>query len=104
MIVTGFTRPSSQLPRQREHSRGGPPGGLETTVELFRRFGRLAEARYASPLAEELAEDVLARFLGYVVIDTQSDPTSSYPSTEKQLDLSRLLLESSAGSGSRTSS
>jgi len=54
----------------------------------------LAETRYASPLAEELAEDVLARFLRYVVIDTQSDPTSTtYPSTEKQLDLSRLLLE-----------
>ena len=54
----------------------------------------MAETRYASPLAEELAEDVLARFLRYVVIDTQSDPTSTtYPSTEKQLDLSRLLLE-----------
>ena len=54
----------------------------------------MAETRYASPLAEELAEDVLARFLRYFVIDTQSDPTStSYPSTEKQLDLSRLLLE-----------
>jgi tripeptide aminopeptidase len=54
----------------------------------------LAETRYASPLAEELAEDVLARFLRYVVIDTQSDPTSTaYPSTEKQLGLSRLLAE-----------
>ena len=54
----------------------------------------MAETRYASPLAEELAEGVLARFLRYVVIDTQSDPTSTaYPSTEKQLDLSRLLLE-----------
>jgi tripeptide aminopeptidase len=54
----------------------------------------LAEARYASPLAEELAEDVLARFLRYVVIDTQSDPTAtSYPSTAKQLDLSRLLVD-----------
>src|SRR6185503_6089494 len=30
----------------------------------------------------------------YVVVDTQSDPTSTtYPSTEKQLDLSRLLVE-----------
>ncbi len=54
----------------------------------------MAETRYASPLAEELAEDVLARFLRYVVIDTQSDPTSTaYPSTEKQLELSRLLSE-----------
>jgi len=52
------------------------------------------EPKDADALAEELAEDVLARFLRYVVIDTQSDPTSTtYPSTEKQLDLSRLLLE-----------
>ncbi len=49
---------------------------------------------FASPLAEELAEDVLARFLRYVVIDTQSDPdATTYPSTEKQLDLSRLLVD-----------
>ena len=55
---------------------------------------RLADPRYASPLAEELAEDVLARFLRYVVIDTQSDVDSeTYPSTEKQLDLSRLLVK-----------
>ncbi len=34
------------------------------------------------------------RFLKYVTIDTQSDPTStSFPSTEKQKDLSRLLVE-----------
>ena len=53
-----------------------------------------SETRFASPLAEELAEDVLARFLRYVVIDTQSDPdATTYPSTEKQLDLSRLLVE-----------
>ena len=37
---------------------------------------------------------MLERFLRYVVVDTQSDPTSTtYPSTEKQLDLSRLLVE-----------
>jgi tripeptide aminopeptidase len=54
----------------------------------------LADARYSSPLAEELAEDVLERFLRYVAVDTQSDPTSTtYPSTERQLDLSRLLVE-----------
>jgi len=53
-----------------------------------------ADPRYASPLAEELAEDVLERFLRYVVIDTQSDPSSTtYPSTAKQLDLSRLLAD-----------
>jgi tripeptide aminopeptidase len=54
----------------------------------------LADARYASPLAAELADDVLERFLRYVVVDTQSDPTSTtYPSTAKQLDLSRILVE-----------
>lgn len=37
---------------------------------------------------------VAERFLRYVKIDTQSDPESStYPSTEKQKDLSRLLVE-----------
>jgi len=51
-------------------------------------------AAYTSPLAESLAEDVLARFLRYVKIDTTSDhESSSYPSTAKQLDLSRLLAE-----------
>lgn len=44
-------------------------------------------------LAAELAGDVLERFLRYVVIDTQSDHEStSYPSSENQLDLSRLLV------------
>jgi tripeptide aminopeptidase len=34
------------------------------------------------------------RFLRYVQIDTQSDPqSSSYPTTEKQKDLSRLLAD-----------
>ena len=55
---------------------------------------RALDSRYASPLAEELAEEVLERFLRYVVVDTQSEPDStSYPSTSKQLDLSRLLVE-----------
>ena len=53
-----------------------------------------ADARYASPLAEELGEEVLERFLRYVTVDTQSDPASTtYPSTGKQLDLSRLLVD-----------
>ena len=53
-----------------------------------------ADARYASPLAQELAEEVLERFLRYVVVDTQADPSSTtYPSTAKQLDLSRLLVD-----------
>jgi tripeptide aminopeptidase len=55
-------------------------------------LARSADPRYASPLAEELGEEVLERFLRYVVVDTQSDPDStSYPSTAKQLDLSLLL-------------
>ena len=50
-------------------------------------------AAYASPLAQELAADVLDRFLRYVRIDTQAvEGSASYPSSEKQLDLSRLLL------------
>jgi tripeptide aminopeptidase len=40
-----------------------------------------------------MAPTVLDRFLGYVVIDTQSDPASTtQPSTEKQKNLGRLLL------------
>ena len=55
---------------------------------------RALDGRYASPLAEELAEEVLERFLRYVVVDTQSEPDSTtYPSTVKQLDLSRLLVQ-----------
>ena len=48
---------------------------------------------YGSPLAAELVEDVLARLIRYARIDTQSARESdTYPSTAKQLDLSRLLL------------
>jgi tripeptide aminopeptidase len=48
---------------------------------------------YGSALADELQADALERFLRYVRIDTQSSRVSdSYPSTTKQLDLSRLLL------------
>src|SRR5262245_18332351 len=50
-------------------------------------------APYTSALAEELAPDVLDRFLRYVRIDTRSqrDRISS-PSTPGQLDLARLLV------------
>ncbi len=48
----------------------------------------------AAALAAQLAEDAAERFLRYVRIDTQSDEDSEeYPSTAKQLDLLRLLLE-----------
>ena len=53
-----------------------------------------ASAPFTSPLAEELAGDVLERFLRYVRVDTQAAPRAEQrPSTEKQLDLSRLLVE-----------
>ena len=45
------------------------------------------------PLSE-LSEDAAERFLRYVRVDTQSDADSdSYPSTAKQLDLLRLLVD-----------
>ena len=52
----------------------------------------MPDARYASPLAAELADDVLDRFLRYVQVDTQSDSDSeTYPSTSKQHDLGEIL-------------
>lgn len=42
----------------------------------------------------QMTDTVLDRFLRYVVIDTQSDAASpSQPSTEKQMNLGRLLVE-----------
>ncbi|HEY7795150.1 MAG TPA: peptidase T [Gaiellaceae bacterium] len=47
-----------------------------------------------TPLAAELASDVLERLLRYVRIDTQSaSGVDASPSTQKQLDLSRLLRD-----------
>jgi tripeptide aminopeptidase len=47
---------------------------------------------FVSPLAEELAPRALDRFLRYVRVDTQAAyGTDSYPSTDKQLDLQRML-------------
>ena len=49
---------------------------------------------YRTELAREIAADALERFLRYVRIDTQADPHSTtYPSTPKQLDLSRILVD-----------
>src|SRR5579864_7554026 len=51
-------------------------------------------------LAEQLADDAAARLFRYVQIDTQSDEDSeAYPSTAKQLDLLRLLLDELRGLG-----
>lgn len=48
------------------------------------------------------SSSVASRFLRYVQIDTQSDPASdSTPSTEKQKDLSRLLVEELRAMGIR---
>jgi tripeptide aminopeptidase len=53
-----------------------------------------------TPLAAELAEDVLERFLRYVRIDTQSaHGVATSPSTEKQLELARLLRDELAEIG-----
>lgn len=44
--------------------------------------------------ADAYSSTVLERFLRYVVIDTQSDPNATtFPSTEKQKNLGRLLVE-----------
>jgi tripeptide aminopeptidase len=50
---------------------------------------------FTSPLAEELAPDLLDRFQRYVRVDTQSrrDGNGSTPSTPGQLDLSRILVD-----------
>jgi tripeptide aminopeptidase len=51
-------------------------------------------------LAAQLAEDAAERFLRYVRIDTQSDEDSeTYPSTEKQLVLLRLLRDELEAAG-----
>ncbi|HEY2218696.1 MAG TPA: peptidase T [Gaiellaceae bacterium] len=50
-------------------------------------------------LADELQADTLERFLRYVRVDTQSAYTDSRPSTERQLDLSRLLRDELDGLG-----
>jgi len=48
----------------------------------------------SAALTAQLAEDAAKRFMRYVRIDTQSDEDSeTYPSTEKQLDLLRLLVD-----------
>ncbi len=50
-------------------------------------------ASFTSPLAEELADEVLERFVRYAKVDTQGAyRAAKRPSTEKQLDLSRMLV------------
>ena len=53
----------------------------------------MGSAPFSSPLAAELSDGVLERFLRYVRIDTQAqEDSATYPSTSSQLDLSRLLV------------
>jgi tripeptide aminopeptidase len=52
------------------------------------------DAPFTSPLARELAEPLLERFVRYARIDTQSSREGSgSPSTPGQLDLGRILVE-----------
>jgi tripeptide aminopeptidase len=54
----------------------------------------VSRAAFSSSLAEELAPDVLDRFLRYARIDTQGAyRVTERPSTQKQLELSRLLVD-----------
>ena len=60
----------------------------------------MSGARYTSPLAQQLAPDLLARFLRYVRIDTQSQRERiASPSTPGQLELGRLLVSELLGAG-----
>jgi tripeptide aminopeptidase len=55
---------------------------------------------FTSPLAEEIAPDLLDRFQRYVRVDTQSKrDTQGSPSTPGQLDLSRMLVEELKAAG-----
>jgi tripeptide aminopeptidase len=57
-------------------------------------------APFAGALAEALAGDVLERFLRYARVDTQAAyRVADRPSTEKQLDLSRILVEELRAAG-----
>ncbi len=57
-------------------------------------------APYGSELAAELESDVLERFVRYARIDTQAARVSdTFPSTLKQLELSRLLADELRGFG-----
>src|SRR5919198_942549 len=64
-------------------------------------MGEMAStASFTSPLAEQLAPDLLERFLRYVRIDTQSRrERERSPSTPGQLDLSRMLVDELRAAG-----
>ena len=72
---------------------------------LFARMGTQLPAhgghhKVPSVTSLSIPHTVLDRFLRYVVIDTQSDPSSpTLPSTEKQKNLGRLLVKELQGLG-----
>src|SRR3954452_11130312 len=71
-----------------------PAGRRGRGAEGKGRSGPVVPAGFTSPLAEELADDLLQRFLRYVRIDTQSARgRTCSPSTPGQLDLSAMLVE-----------
>lgn len=54
----------------------------------------VSRAPFVGPLAEQLAEEVLERFLRYVVVDTMAEHgATTYPSRPEQLVLSRQLAD-----------
>jgi tripeptide aminopeptidase len=60
----------------------------------------MARATYSSPLAQQMASDLLERFTRYVRIDTQSSrDRSSCPSTPGQLELGRALVSELQAAG-----
>jgi tripeptide aminopeptidase len=65
----------------------------------------MVEARYTSPLAQELAEDLLGRFVRYVQIDTQAHrDRQRSPSTPGQLELGALLVQELRAAGLKDAS
>ncbi len=76
-------------------SKGGSGFGVRLLVELARaNAGRARPAlMYTSALAEQLAADLLDRFLRYARVDTQSaENAEGTPSTPGQFDLARMLV------------
>src|SRR4029079_11600623 len=69
-------------------------GAWRQSESSTRALATSPRAEFVTPLAAEVADDVLERFLRYVRIDTQSaHGVEASPSTEKQLDLCRLLRD-----------
>src|SRR5262249_14298316 len=85
---------ATSMRRTRTSPRTSSRSGLRRCARSSRGSASLApRAPFSSPLAEHLAGDVLERFLRYVRVDTQGAYRApARPSTEKQLELSRLLV------------